>query len=261
MKVREVLVHRPGPEITLIDKPRKWLFSDYPSLTYMQREHDELVKALENEGVKVHLLLKPSKNKPKAYITMDDAVIVNRKAVACHLAYSVRRGEEQLVKIRLKELRVKIMGHIFVPGFLHGSDLFFTDKDHAFACVGNTTNIEGIEHLMKILKIRITPLKMENVSSSKLNIIDDIAIMSEELTYEPAYNLLKDSNYDIIIVPKIVTESMGLNFLQVDDRKIINIKSGINKKLKMYGYDVIELDIRELLKGNCGIRNMCLPFY
>lgn len=261
MKVREVLVHKPGFEISVVEKPGRWQFSDIPKLGYMQMEHDELVRALQNEGVKVNYLLKPVEKRPKSYLIMDDAIVLDRKAITCHLASFIRRGEEQLVKLRLKELGIKIAGHIFVPGVLQGSDIFFIDKSNAVVCVENTSNDVGAEHFTKIMNIKTTSLNLEGQSSTQLNIINDIAIISEDLAYGDAYNFFKENGFDIVLVQKGIAQGMGLGFLQVDDQKIINIKSEINKKLKMLGYDVIELEIKELLKGNCGIRNICLPFY
>jgi N-dimethylarginine dimethylaminohydrolase len=199
--------------------------------------------------------------KPKLYVIRDSAVVLDRRAVTCHFIHSTRRGEEQVVKKRLKELGIKIAGHIFAPGFLQGSDLFFTDKTHAFAVVGERTNVEGIKHLMEILKIDITPIKMEGLANTQFNILNDIAVMSEEVVYQPVYKILKDNGFDILLADKEQTKEMGVNFLQIDDNKIVNARSSINKKLRMIGFDVIEVEIRELAKGNCGVRNMCLPFY
>ncbi|MCX6821575.1 MAG: arginine deiminase family protein, partial [Candidatus Aenigmarchaeota archaeon] len=199
--------------------------------------------------------------KPKMYVLRDDAVVVDRKAVACHLSQAARRGEEQLVKITLKELGIKIAGHIFVPGVLEGSDLFFIDKTHAFAIVGSRTNMEGVNHLKEILKTDVTPIQMDNLSSTQFNIINDIAIIDEELSYGPLFSALKEKEYDLVIASKKVVNEMALNFLQIDDNKVVNVKSEINKKLKMMGLDVIEVEIRDLMKGNTGVRNICLPFY
>jgi N-dimethylarginine dimethylaminohydrolase len=261
LKVREVLVHRPGTELRVVDKPHRWMFNDYVDFLEMQKEHDKLVKALQDEGVKIHYLMKPSENKPKLYMVRDSAVVLDGKAVTCHFIHSVRRGEEQLVKQRLKELGIKITGHIYVPGFLQGSDVFLTDKNHAFAIAGYESNMEGIEHLRDLLKIKITPIKMENISSTQLNFIDKTVVISEELTHQPVYHILKEQDFDLVIASKEQTETMGVNFIQIDDYKLVNVKSNLNGKLRMIGYDVIELEMKELVKGNCGIRGLVLPFY
>ena len=261
MKVREVLVHRPGEELNIVEKPGRWSFSQTPYMIPMQKEHDDVMRILKREGVKVNYLTKIIGCKPKMYVLRDDAVVLDRKAVACHLSQAIRRGEEQLVKLMLKELGIKIAGHIFVPGVLEGSDLFFTNKNHAFAIVGPRTNMDGVNHLKEIFKIDVTPIQMDNLSSTQFNIVNDIAIIDEELSYGPLFSALKEKEYDMIIAPKAQVNEMGLNFLQIDDNKIVNAKSGINKKLKMLGFDVIEVEVRELMKGNTGVRNICLPFY
>jgi N-dimethylarginine dimethylaminohydrolase len=191
----------------------------------------------------------------------DNAVVIDRKAITGHFITGIRRGEEQIVKKVLKELGIGILGHIFPPGFLHGSDLFFTDKKHALAIVGPRTNEEGVKHLVDLMKIDVTPIVMDNLSSLQFNIINDVAVVSEEIIHEPIYKVLKEKKFDIVLANKKDTDEMGLNFLQIDDNKIVNVKADVNKKLKMIGFDVIEVEIRELMKGNTGIRNMFLPFY
>jgi len=261
LKVREVLTHKPGSEINLVHKPARWLFIGQPNLIAMTREHEEVARLLHSEGVKVHGLLTSMTSKPKLYLMRDNAVVVDKKAITCHFITSIRRGEEQIVKKKLKELGVKITGHTFPPGFLHGSDLFFIDKKHAFAIVGERTNAEGVKHLMDLMQIEITPIIMDKLSSLQFNVIGDIVVMSEEVVHQPVYKVFKENEFDIILASKKDVDEMGLNFLQIDDNKIVNVRSDINRKLKMIGFDVIEVEIRELMKGNTGIRNMFLPFY
>ena len=245
----------------IVDKPEKWFFYGQPNIPVMQKEHEDLVKVLQNEGVRIHYLMKTMNTKPKLYILRDNAIVLNKRAVTCHFYRSIRRGEEQLVKIRLKELGIKIAGHIYAPGFMKASDLFFTDYNHAFANVGLETNMDGIEHLKEIMNINVTPIQMDNVSNTEFNFVNDIAVVSEEIPFHPIFPILKEKELDIVIASKEQTDEMAVNFLQIDDYKIVNVPSTFNKKLKMMGFDVIEVDIRELKKGICGIRNMCLPFY
>ena len=261
LKIREVLAHKPGSEINLVHKPARWFFTDSPNLMAMSREHEEVTRLLQNEGVKVHSLLTSMASKPKLYLMRDNAVVVDKKAVTCHFITGIRRGEEQIVKKKLKEIGVSIIGHTFPPGFLHGSDLFFTKKNHAFAIIGERTNVEGVKHLMELMGIDVTPIKMDNLSSLQFNIVNDIAVMSEEVVHQPVYKVMKENELDIILASKEDADNMGLNFLQIDDNKIVNVRAGINRKLKMIGFDVIEVEIRELMKGNTGLRNMFLPFY
>ena len=96
MKVREILVHRPGTELKIVNKPSRWLFDGYISIMEMQREHDELIKILNSEGVKTHYLQKATSFKPKLYLTRDSAIVLDKKAVTSHYIHSIRRGEEQV---------------------------------------------------------------------------------------------------------------------------------------------------------------------
>ena len=126
--------------------------------------------------------------------------------------------------------------------------------------IGNETNEEGIEHLSNIMKLDITPIPMSQFSNTQLNFLNDSVVMGEDLFDTDTYNLMKELKLDIVTATKRQVEQMAVNFLQIDDNKIVNVRSDLNTKLRMIGYDVIEVDLKELVKGRAGIRNMCLPF-
>ena len=56
--LKEVLVHRPGQELEQLTPPHlgRMLFDDIPYLAGAQREHDQFVQALRNEGASVRYL-------------------------------------------------------------------------------------------------------------------------------------------------------------------------------------------------------------
>jgi len=94
LKAREVLVHKPSIEMRIVDKPEKWLFYGQPNISVMQKEHENLVKVLQGEGVKIHYLMKTMNNKPKLYLVRDTAIVLDKRAVTCHFYRSIRRVED-----------------------------------------------------------------------------------------------------------------------------------------------------------------------
>lgn len=261
LKVKEVLVHKPGSELKIVSMPKRYLFSDFIDMNVMQKEHDLLVRTLYEQGIAIHYLKKSSPSKPKLYVIRDNAVILNKKAVTTHSIHSIRRGEEQIVKQRLRELGIKITGHIFVPGFLKGSDIFIIDKDKAYARMGQETNEKAVEYLSDLLKVEVIPIDIGGLPNTHVNFIDNIVVISEQVLDYPIYELIKEKELDMVTANKKQTQEMAINFIKIGDNKIINVKSDLNRKLRMIGYDVIEVDLKELTKGHCGIRNMVLPLH
>jgi len=261
MIVREVMLHKPGEEIKAVRIPRKWSFTSIPDETKMRNQHNELVDVLKAENVKINYLRKPTKAYPNLYLMRDHAVVINKKALICNFANYARVGEENLVKRRLPELGVKITGQVFMPGVLEGGNVFIVDRKHAVVGLGNQANDFGVTHLRKTMGLEVDCLRVKNPLRNNFNFLNEMIVMSETLAYTPIYYQLKEKGYDFIVVSKKETQQAGIDFLPLSGSKIVNAKSTLNKKFKMYGFDVIEVDISELAKGGGGVRSVCMPFY
>jgi len=274
-RLRAVLVHRPGDELKLVDDPIKWLWDGIPNLEKAVEEHDELVRILEEEGVKVYYLDKRS-DRPKLYFMRDPAVIVRGGAIIGRMSLEIRRGEERLVAERLIEIGVPILRTIHGYGWFEGGNLMFLDKSTVLIGEGLRTNEEGIDQVSTVLEVlgyeevitvpipgylNYFPMGYVHLDVG-LNFPDhEIAVVYPEAI---PYNLiweLKNRGFKLIEVPREEALKMATNFLAVRPGRVI-AAAGNNKTrrlLESEGIDVIEVKIDELMKGGGGVRCMTMP--
>ncbi len=256
MKLKEVLVHRPNIEIHSMAKDfEKFSWKEMPSLEKLQKEHDMLIEALRDEGIKINFTLKTIQSKPNLVFIRDSAFILGGKALILRLT-SVRQGEELLVKERIFQLGIKIVGQLIYPCILEGSNIFLIDKKTALIGINERGNLEGANKFKEIFKLQTYAIKQEKISEN-FNLMNKTGVISEEVVDSQLYSFLKENEFDIIIASK--KESEGIGFLQVDSNKLINFKCSLNKKLEKNGFDVVELDLKEFLKSSRGIKSLVLP--
>ncbi len=258
MKIREILAHRPNVEIhSMVKDFEKFSWKEMPTLEKLQKEHDMLIEALREEGIKINYTLKTIQSKPNLVFIRDSAFILDGKALILRLT-SIRQGEELLVKERIFQLGIKIVGQLIYPCILEGSNIFLIDKKTALIGIDERGNLDGANKFKEIFKLEVYPIRQEKISEN-FNLIDKTAVISEEIVDSQLYNFLKENEFDIIIANRKESESGAIEFLQIDSNKLINFKCSLNKKLEKNGFDVVELEFKEFLKSSRGIKSLVLP--
>lgn len=253
MKLKEVLLHRPSIEIYYLKEPKKFGWVEKPELKKLQKEHDLLAEVLKNEGIEINYLDKTLPSKPNLMFIRDSAFALNKKALILRLASKYRQGEEILVKEKLFRLGFKIAGQLIYPAVLEGSSIFLLDEKNALIGIDGRANLDGVEKFRKTFELNVNYLKGD--LSKLLNFAGNLAIISERAIDSKVYEFLKEKEYEIVLA----SEDHGIQFLQIDSNKLVNIKCELNRKLRMNGFDVIELEVEELLKSFAGIRSLVLP--
>ena len=258
MKLKEVLLHRPGVEIHYMkDEPEKFSWKEKPELKKLQKEYDSFAEVLREEGIKINYLVKSLPSKPNLMFIRDCAFVLNKKALILRLASKHRQGEEILVKEKLFRLGFRIAGQLIYPAILEGSSIFLLDEKSALIGIDGRANLDGVEKFKKTFEMDVFYLKGD--LSKVLNFAENLAILSERMVDSRVYEFLKEKEYEIILASKEDEEVHGIEFLQIDSSKIVNVKCELNRKLRMNGFDVIELEVEELLKGFAGVKGLVLP--
>jgi N-dimethylarginine dimethylaminohydrolase len=260
MKLKAVLVHNPVKEFQVLTRYRLFGFKRPPNAMLASDQHNIFVETLASEGVKVYKVVKYLKTKPLLFQTRDLAFVYEKNALICNMSSSLRKGEELLIKEGLKQVGIKLKGHVFLPGSLEGSNIILLDKKTALVGYGIRANEMGVKKLKETFpELNIITVNTDLHLDHYLNIVDKTAVISESLAYTEIYEKLKELEYDFIIATKEETNEKAIGFIQIDNGKIINIRSSLNKKLKMRGYDIIQLDLPEFVNANAGCKCLCLP--
>lgn len=165
-RIREILMHRPGPEMAVVDPSKRlpeigsfgdpsvgWYFqSDTPpDIPLMQRQHAAFVAALEAEGIIVHYLDGEAGNRLKQVYTRDPLIMVKGGAIICRMGARIRRGEELAVTRTLARLGIPILRTINGTGVMEGGSFAWLNDKTCAIGVGVRVNRDGAEQVREVL--------------------------------------------------------------------------------------------------------------
>ena len=158
-QIRDVLVHRPGAEMALVDPAKRipeiaaygdreahWYYQSdtLPDVTAMQRQHDAMVAALQNAGVTVHYVDTPGAHRLKRAYTRDPLIMVKGGAIICRMGALVRRGEELAIARTLINLGIPILRTISGSGLMEGGSFARINDKTCVIGAGVRVNREGV---------------------------------------------------------------------------------------------------------------------
>lgn len=165
-RIRSVLMHRPGPELGIVDPSKRieaigsygdleegWYFqSDSPpDIAGMQVQHDALVAALERRGVEIVTQRDVGPRHLKACYTRDPLIMVKGGAIVCRMGTRIRRGEELVTTRTLAELGVPILRTLSGSAVMEGGSFAWIDDSHAVIGCGVRVNREGARQIGEVL--------------------------------------------------------------------------------------------------------------
>jgi len=184
-KLRAVLMHRPGPEMDVVDANKRladidaygdaeegwyWSGRTVPNMDDYRQQHAQLVAALEEEGVEVHYMEPSAGNRMKQVYTRDSVIMLPGGAIVTRLGPKVRRGEELAATRTLARLGIPILRTIHGTGILEGGSFAFINPKTAVVCLSSRTNEEGARQLEEVLNIHGIELIRVPISGYRLHI-------------------------------------------------------------------------------------------
>lgn len=165
-RIRAVLVHRPGPEMAVVDPAKRiesigsygdvdegWYFQHEspPDIAGMQAQHDALVTALKAEGVEVFEVRGVGPARLKACYTRDPLIMVKGGAIVGRMGARARRGEELSITRTLAEIGVPILRTVSGAGLLEGGSFAWVNEKTAVIGCGVRVNREGAAQVGEVL--------------------------------------------------------------------------------------------------------------
>ncbi len=285
-RLRLCVVHRPGPEMAvidgakydptiaaLIDDEQQWYWRDRtpPDVALMQAQHDGLVAALEAEGVEVVAVDGPPGD-PKAVFTRDQAIAVRGGAVICRMGpvgrepgYG-RRGEEAYITRLIASLGMPILHTIHGAGLLEGGSFCFLNETTAAVGMSFRQNEAGARQIEQVLAEQGVRLIRVPLTGHSLHLDGALVMVDHDkaLIHLPRlpYWML-ETLADLGIEPIHVwpTEQKAVNCLAVRPGRVI-IAAGCPRtveRLKRAGVETVEIPYDEVLKNGGGIHCSTLP--
>jgi N-dimethylarginine dimethylaminohydrolase len=244
---------------------KKWLGTSL-DLNKVEAEHRALVKAYEDNGVQV-VFLDADPKLPYTVFSRDFGGCIREGYILGKFREPIRYGEQESYKARMEALGVPLVTEV-KEGFFEGGDFFFLDDTTLAIGMIARSNAGGVEEIRRAL----TPLgyTVIGVPSKPQYLHLDMCfnLVSENLAvaYPPALPeefLAEIKRRDIEIIPgnEEAIFAHGYNLQTLGGGRVISLRqnTALNEALDKRGFQVIEVDITEILKTGGGPHCMTFP--
>ncbi|SHF94851.1 dimethylarginine dimethylaminohydrolase family protein [Ornithinibacillus halophilus] len=226
------------------------------------KQHREFVDTLNKYEIET-IMLSPDKHYPEQTYTRDIGFTLGPTIYIAEMAQGVRKGEEHILKYWLHENQISYYN--LIGEHIEGGDVII-DQDTIFIGLSSRTNEAAIEHLKQILTgqfhVKMIPFKDKflhldcvfNVLSPEVAIIYSEALSNEDIQF-------LSSRYDLIEVPYEEQHALATNVLSIGSGKVLSLPMNetVNKQMRKKGFEIIEVDISEIVKSGGSFRCCTLP--
>lgn len=281
-RLRAVLMHRPGPEVNIVDTARRldigafgdeqvgwyWRGTEGPDLAAMQAQHDGLAAVLEREGVEVIRLDPPGKDRMKSCYTRDVVVGVGGGAIVMRLGQRIRRGEELPATRTLARIGCPILRTLSGTAIMEGGSFAWIDAATAVLAVSSRGNEEGARQVEEVLRAQGVTLIRVPLAGYRLHIDGVFLMMAPDLalvnpTQLPFWFLqsLRDRGIETIEVHH-EDDPWIINGLAIAPRRVLMAEgvSGYTRdRLDLAGVEVIAVPFDKMCSGGGGIHCSTSP--
>jgi N-dimethylarginine dimethylaminohydrolase len=278
--LKALLVHRPGPEVELVDEkdPWKWLMDWKPDLDKALAEYDNMIDLIRREAgaetIFLHttvdgkpVVFPPNQSYPRdhGFMTPYGAVIGNPDIP--------RAYEEYFVMRKLLALDIPVIFKVYGAGRMESGDVIYLDEKTLLVGHSYRTNSIGYEQIKAVLEGWIVdevvdvPVRSDFMHLDvAFNIASEtVAAVCPEGVPEEFINFVKNKGFEMIRVPEQESTTLATNWLCLASGKILFVdgeeKMNIStrKELEKHGIDVISWKMPELIGGAGGPRCMTMP--
>lgn len=230
------------------------------------KEHKELVKVYEENGVEV-ALMKPDSELTNEVFARDFGGCIGEGYILGSFREPIRFGETIAYRDRMEELGVPCVAKV-TKGIFEGGDFWFLDDNTlAIGVIARTdeTAIQEIGNQIGKLGYDIIPVKCpkENLHLDMcFNIVAErLAVVCRQALPDSFLKILEEKKFTLIDIPQEGVFKHHCNLQALGNDKVISLKANelVNKKLKACGINVIELELNEILKSGGGPHCMTFP--
>jgi len=226
------------------------------------KQYDQFVRTLKDHGVEV-ILLPYHKKYPEQVFTRDIGFVLGETIFVADMKSQIRMGEDDVFKLWLEDEDLSyynIKGHE-----IEGGDVLI-DRDCIYIGLSSRTKLEAVHHIELLLGKQFEIITID-FNEKYLHLDCVLNIVSEEvaLIFPEALrdeDLIKIKNkYDCIEVTKDEQFTLGTNVLCIGNKKILSlpVNKQVNQELIKRGFEVIDVDINEIIKSGGSFRCCTLP--
>ncbi|MEW9052027.1 MAG: dimethylarginine dimethylaminohydrolase family protein [Neobacillus sp.] len=224
-------------------------------------QHAQFVSTLKEHEVEV-ILLPYHKKFPEQVFTRDIGFTLGQTIFVAKMAHDARKGEEEVLKQWLDDEEISYYN--LQEDMIEGGDVII-DGNTIYVGLSNRTNQQAVDHLSGLLNqfdVKAIPFKAEYLHlDCVFNVVSpDVAIIFRDALTKEDIELFA-SRYELIDVSEEEQFTLGTNVLSIGNKKILSlpVNKNINKQLREKGFEVIEVDITEIIKSGGSFRCCTLP--
>lgn len=232
----------------------------------MEEEHKLLVKAYEDNGVKVEFL-EADKERPNSVFARDFGGCVKEGYILGQFKEKIRFKEHDDYEAKMRELGIPVIARC-KEGLFEGGDFAFINENTIALGLVARTNEKGYEEIKTELSkygYEVIPVRCKEEYlhlDMCFNLVDDhLAVAYKEGLPQNFLEKLEELKIEIIPVEEQAIFDHGCNLQSLGDKRVLSLKRNtyVNEQLRKHGMDVIELDITEILKAGGGPHCMTFP--
>ncbi|MCA1061211.1 hypothetical protein LCL96_20030 [Rossellomorea aquimaris] len=261
-KLKKVVVVSPeNMQINeIINETQKHFLKDNINIDKAVQQHETFVDTLEKNGSEV-IHLQPSPEFNEQVFTRDIGFTIHDQFFVSSMNTDVRRGEVDTLK---KWLNANDIPYHELLHSIEGGDVL-VDEENIWIGVSGRTNqlaIQSLRNQLPQYTVHEVPLREDILH---LDCVFTIISSDWALIYPPAFSkedlkTIKE-HYHTITVTDSEQFQMGPNVLAIGDGKIISLiqNKALNERIEATGFQVIELDLSEIIKSGGSFRCCTLP--
>lgn len=245
----------------VINETQKHFKNEGIHIKKAMEQHKQFVETLQEHGVDVILLPTQDKYHEQVF-TRDIGFTLGQTIFVAEMASDVRKGEEDVLKEWLEQEEISYYN--LIGDHIEGGDVII-DRNTIYIGLSNRTNQQSIDHMQSLIsdfEVIGVPFKEKYLHlDCVFNILSpDLALFFPEAFTEKEKSIL-DSRYELIEVSNEEQFTLGTNVLSIGNKKIISlpVNKGVNAQLRSRGFEVIEVDITEIIKSGGSFRCCTLP--
>ncbi|WNF37524.1 dimethylarginine dimethylaminohydrolase family protein [Bacillaceae bacterium IKA-2] len=224
-------------------------------------QHAQFVQILKANGIDV-ILLPPAKKFPEQVFTRDIGFTLGQTIFVSDMAVPIRNGEEEILKNWLKGEELSYFN--IIGDSIEGGDIII-DGNTIYVGISDRTNEAAFNHLKSLLPTFTVTSVRFHPQYLHLDCVFNVISPTEAIIFPGVIDKqdeeLLRSKYDLIYVSPEEQFSLATNVLSIGNKKIFSlpVNKGVNGDLRKRGYDVIEVDITEIIKSGGSFRCCTLP--
>ncbi len=225
------------------------------------KQHKTFVQYLRTQGIHV-IELKADKRFPEQVFTRDIGYVLGDAILVSKMGSDIREGEEAYLTEWLNNHHLPY--YQVKDDSIEGGDVIINGKDIYIGVSGRTT-IEATKQVQaKLPHMNVIPVPIKD-GYLHLDCVFNIISKTEALIYPDALDkkeiALLNERFDLIEVTEEEQFTLGTNVFSIGNKTVISlpVNNQVNETLRKRGFEVVEIDISEIIKSGGSFRCCTLP--